>query len=300
MAGANHHAQHAGIARNRGAKAPPAGILVTNLGILRIAAMGTVAAIALELCAREVARRSPLELLTGLRPDHTLLAVVAAILAAGGMVASRTALTGRWRLWFIFGALFAGGVAAQLNLGARLQSDGFYYFAYLRSLAFDRDVEFTNDYRLLGLGDKPHLFRPTRTDHAQSAWTIGPAIVWSPFFAAGHLVARELSRNNPNVTANGISFPYRQAVCIAGLIYGLLGCWFMFGIAARLTDSRIAAAATAATVSGSFMLWYMVKEPSMTHAPSMALVAAFVLAWLVTRERRSTVSGYSLGCSPGS
>ena len=299
MAGANHHAQYAGIARNRGAKAPPAGILVTNLGILRIAAMGTVAAIALELCAREVVRRSPLELLTGLRPDHTLLAVVAAILAAGGMVASRTALTGRWRLWFIFGALFAGGVAAQLNLGARLQSDGFYYFAYLRSLAFDRDVEFTNDYRLLGLGDKAHLFRPTRTNHAQSAWTIGPAIVWSPFFAAGHLVARELSRNNPNVTANGISFPYRQAVCIAGLTYGLLGCWFMFGIAARLTDSRIAAAATTATVSGSFMLWYMVKEPSMTHAPSMALVAAFVLAWLVTREKRSTAQWILLGLLAG-
>ena len=62
--------------------------------------------------------------------------------------------------------------------GARLQSDGFYYYAYLRSLTFDRDVEFSNDYRMLGLGDKAHLFNPTPTGYAQSAWTIGPAIVW--------------------------------------------------------------------------------------------------------------------------
>ena len=39
----------------------------------------------------------------------------------------------------VLGALFTIGLALQLQLGARLQSDGFYYFAYLRSIAFDRD-----------------------------------------------------------------------------------------------------------------------------------------------------------------
>ncbi len=120
------------------------------------------------------------------------------------------------------------GVALQLQLGARLQSDGFYYFAYLRSLAFDRDVNFMNDYRMLGLGDKTYLFQPTRTGHAESAWTIGPAIVWSPFFAAGHVTALRLHASGANVSTDGTSFPYRQAVCIAGLFYGLLGCWFAY------------------------------------------------------------------------
>ena len=99
------------------------------------------------------------------------------------------------------------GSPCQLQLGARLQSDGFYYFSYLRSLAFDRDVDFRNDYTLLGLGDKPHLFQPTPTGHAQSAASIGPAILWAPFFAAGHVVALRLSATNPDVDANGISFP---------------------------------------------------------------------------------------------
>ena len=137
-------------------------------------------------------------------------------------------LTARW-LWpvrpagrpalttaTVFAALFASGLAMQLQFGARLQSDGFYYFAYLRSLAFDRDVNFMNDYRLIGLGDKPHLFEPTVTGHAHSAWTIGPAIVWAPFYGAGHLSARSLHARGRAVEVDGASYPYRQAICIAG------------------------------------------------------------------------------------
>ncbi len=205
----------------------------------------------------------------------------------------------RSRAPVLFAVLFALGVTAQLQLGARLQSDGFYYFAYLRSIAFDRDVDFTNDYRLLGLGDKAHLFEATVTGHAQSAWTVGPAVVWSPFFAAGHAVARQLSRSDPNVSTNGVSFPYRQAVCIAGLFYALLGCWFCFRLTARLYPAAVAGAATAFVIGGSFMLWYVVKEPSMTHAPSMAAVAGFVWGWLATRGDRTTRQWAWLGAVAG-
>ena len=227
------------------------------------------------------------------------------VLAAGVAAAIVFALGPRPRrglasgIALLFAVLFTAGVAVQIQLGARLQSDGFYYFAYLRSMAFDRDVELSNDYRLLGLGDKAHLFQLTPTKHAQSAWTVGPAILWAPFFAAGHLVARDLGQRDPNVTATGISFPYRQAVCIAGLFYGLLGCWFAFRFAGCLIDRRVAAAATATTIAGSFMLWYLLKEPSMTHAPSMALVAGFAWAWLATRERRSTAQWAMLGLVAG-
>lgn len=238
---------------------------------------------------------------SGARPG--LFALTAAALVAGALALAssrRAAPDARQsRAPVLFALLFAVGVAFQLQLGARLQSDGFYYFAYLRSIAFDRDVNFTNDYRLLGLGDKAHLFQPTPTGYAQSAWTIGPAIVWAPFFAAGHVVARQLSSSDPNVSANGISFPYRQAVCIAGLFYALLGCWFCFRAAARFYPQHLAAAATAVVVSGSFMLWYIVKEPSMTHAPSMAAVAGFVWAWLATRNERTTRQWAWLGALAG-
>lgn len=249
---------------------------------------------AVDLSGRSIARTSVLQALAGVRLDPWTLVAVAAAAAAALIGLTRTR-----RVPVVLATLFAAGAAAQLALGARLQSDGFYYFAYLRSIAFDRDVDFANDYRLLGLGDKPHLFEPTPTGYAQSAWTIGPAIVWSPFFAAGHLAAGRLAATNPNVSTNGISFPYRQAVCIAGLFYGLIGCWFCYRLTARFADPRVAAGATVFVVGGSFMLWYFVKEPSMTHAPSMAAVAGFVWAWTATHGRRTPGQWALLGILAG-
>jgi hypothetical protein len=241
----------------------------------------------LELCAREVARRSVIERLIGHRPGAVMLVLVLAIAAAALLRPDATSSSRRReRACLLLAVLFAAGLGFQLQLGARLQSDGFYYFSYLRSLAFDRDVDFANDYRLLGLDDKPHLFVATPTGHAQSAASIGPAILWAPFFGVGHLVARSLSARHPDIDTNGISFPYRQAVCIAGLFYGLIGCWFCFRLVRRFYGAALGGLAVALTVTGSFLLWYLVKEPSMTHGPSMAAVAAFVWRWLATRDER--------------
>ncbi len=245
-----------------------------------------------------MARRSIAHALTGLTPPGWFLVIVAfaaVVVAAAAEPRERRASV----VPLLFGALLAAGLALQLALGARLQSDGFYYFAYLRSMAFDRDVDFTNDYRLLGLGDKTYLFGPTRTGHAHSAWTIGPAIVWSPFFLAGHLVAEGLHHAGADVATDGTSYPYRQSVCVAGLVYGLLGCWFCYRLTRRLFPAEYAAASVALVVSGSFMLWYLVKEPSMTHAASMAGVAALAWGWAATRDARTLRAWALLGALAG-
>jgi hypothetical protein len=253
-----------------------------------------LALIALELCSREIARRSLLTSLGGVESTLTALITSAVIAAGVTVIIFRSCRTAA-----LFSLLFIIGMSCQLRLAARLQSDGFYYYSYLRSLAFDRDVDFTNDYKMLGLGDKAHLFNPTPTGYAQSAWTIGPAIVWAPFFAAAHPVAKYLNAGGADVSTNGVSYPYRQAVCVAGLVYGLLGCWFTYRLTAMFFTRRKAAAATAFTVCGSFMLWYLVKEPSMTHAPSMAGVAGFTWLWLATLERRTLAQWALLGAIAG-
>lgn len=257
-------------------------------GVYRGAALTLAVLCAIEMGIREIARRSLVHLALGPTPPAWLMVVLASVLV---IVARRPAA--------ILIPLFALGIALQIHLGARLQSDGFYYYAYLRSIAFDRDVDFTNDYRILGLGRKANLFVPTPTGHAQSAWTIGPAIVWSPFFAVGHVVAARLHAGGADVSVDGTSFPYRQAVCVAGLFYGLLGCWFCYRLTRRIRPAPLAAAAVALTIAGSFMLWYVVAEPTMTHAPSMAAVAGFVWLWLATRDARSLGMWALLGAVAG-
>jgi hypothetical protein len=238
--------------------------------VARAAGWLAVLGSAIELTLREVARRSAFEAVSGVRPGLVTLVALAGAGAALAWwsrpkAAADAVRAGSVRAWdggppILFAFLFTVGVSCQLALGARLQSDGFYYYSYLRSLAFDGDVEFSNDYRLLGLGDKPHLFEPTPTGYAQSAWTIGPAIVWAPFVGAGHLVARSLHAQGAPVSTDGVSYPYRQAVCIAGLVYGLLGCWFSFRLTSHVVSRPRAAAAVATTVAGSFMLWYLIRS----------------------------------------
>jgi len=258
------------------------------MGALVFIARLALAAAALDMAARQVARRS-LWALAGIEVNARTVLVVALLAAmAGGISAWPREPRGSARssriVSFVLALAFVAGLFAQLNLGARLQSDGFYYFAYARSLWFDRDVDFTNDYRLLGLTSAQHqfLYTPTSTGHAQTAWSIGPAIAWAPFFAVGHVVALGLRGQGHEVAVDGTSYPYRQAVCTAGLFYGLLGAWCCWRLTRLFFDAGVAAGATIVTVAGSFILWYMVKEPSMSHAPSMAAVAAFVWAWTAT------------------
>ncbi len=254
----------------------------------------------LDLALRLVARRGLLQL-TFFDSDPTPAAVLAGLLvlaAAGTAVAYRAR---RSAATFVLAAAMGVGLVAQATLGARLQSDGFYYYAYLRSLAFDRDVNLANDYRLLGLDDAQHrsLFLPTVTGHAQSAWSIGPAIAWSPFFAAGHAVAGLLGRRGEAINRNGTAYPYRQAIVVAGLFYGLLGLWFTYRFVRLFRPAPEAIASVVLTAAGSFVLWYLVREPTMSHALSMAAVAGFLWCWAANRDRRTTAGWLAVGLAGG-
>jgi hypothetical protein len=273
----------------------PRTILAGTGGLILVVAVA-------DLCGRELARASLLAAL-GLGSSEWRAFGVAMVGVALVLTGVGTGLRSPARRRLAIAALltltFAAGVVAQLRLGARLQSDGFYYYAYLRSIWFDRDVDFTNDYRMLGLGDKPYLFEPTVTGHAQSAWTIGPAIAWSPFFAVGHLVAKGLNARGQPVSIDGTSFPYRQAVCLAGLFYGVLGLWWCGRLASAYARIPIALLATIGIGGGSFILWYLVKEPTMTHAASLAAVAGFCLLWSRTTQARSRPAWLALGLVAG-
>ncbi len=264
-------------------------------GALVVALIG-----ALDLALRLVARRGLLAFLS-LGRDPGTAAVLAAVLvcAAIGCAAARRAR--RSPVALVLTAAMAAGLVAEGRLGARLQSDGFYYYAYLRSLAFDHDVDLANDYRLLGLDDAQHrfLFQPTVTEHAQSAWAVGPALVWSPFFGAGHLVARALARRGEAIDTIGTAYPYRQAVVVAGLFYGLLGLWFTYRFVRVYRSAPEAIAGVVLTAAGSFVLWYLVREPTMSHSLSMAAVAGFLWCWAARRDTRTPAGWLALGLAGG-
>ena len=72
---------------------------------------------------------------------------------------------------YLLGVLLVAVVIAQQALNDGVTSDGCLYFAYLRSLVFDRDVQIGPELQFLRLPPRPHVVVP-----------IGPAIVWAPFY----------------------------------------------------------------------------------------------------------------------
>ena len=174
-------------------------------------------------------------------------------------------------------------------------------FLVLRSLAFDRTSISRTTTRSWVCGTSHTCSsrhqratpNPPRRSARQSS---GPR-----FSRAAHLTALRLRADHPDIDANGISFPYRQAVCVAGLLYGLIGCWFCFRLTRAVLREYAGGTRDDVAVSGSFILWYLVKEPSMTHGPSMAAVAGFAWAWIATRERhrRTTRQWAWLGAIAG-
>src|SRR6188508_1166787 len=104
-------------------------------------------------------------------------------------------------------------------------SDEVQYFAYLRSLWFDGDVSFENEYQHFydkGIAasqgfHETFLERTTETGRRINFGTIGCAILWSPFYLAGDLVARATG-----APVDGFSKPYVAAVAYGSAVYGFL------------------------------------------------------------------------------
>jgi hypothetical protein len=180
-------------------------------------------------------------------------------------------------------------------------SDEIEYFSYLRSVWFDHDLSFDNEYRYfydrgIGRGARFHeafLETTAATGLRVNLAPVGTAIMWAPFYAvadAGVRVARHLGSRVP---ADGFSRPYIAAVTYGSAVYGFLAV-LLSGLAVRRILGA-GAPAVAAVWLGTPLVFYMYVAPGFSHACSAFAVAAFVVTWLRVRETWSLGGVVALG-----
>jgi hypothetical protein len=183
-------------------------------------------------------------------------------------------------------------------------SDEVQYFSYLRSLWFDRDVSFENEYRWFyerGIAQAEDfrvafLELETPTGRRMNFGTIGSAILWAPFYAvadAGVRLARVAGRDVP---ADGFSPPYIAAVAYGSAVYGFLTVLLGIGAARRLLGHVPIGPALAIGI-GTPLLFYTYIAPPFAHATSAFAVALFVTVWLHVRGTWSVRGAILLGLS---
>lgn len=164
-------------------------------------------------------------------------------------------------------------------------------FVYLRSIWFDRDLSFDNEYRWFvdaGFTRDP-LFRATFIDGPLATTAtglrpnyapVGSSILWAPFFAVADVIVRVRG----TAPADGLSPPYLTAITIGSAVYGALAVALGIAVARRVTGGS-GIAASLVVLAGTPLVFYMYAMPGMSHAPAAFAVALFIWTWLRVRER---------------
>jgi hypothetical protein len=189
-----------------------------------------------------------------------------------------------------------------------VRGDGVGYYAYARAPLIEHSLDFTHDYqqanerfregRLDAAGNVKPDFR-TRTGHLDNHFTVGPAILWSPFLLLAHggvLLARALGASVP---ADGFSTPYRYAMAFGTCLYGFLGLLLAFRLTRKYLGPTFAFVATLAIWWATPLPVYMYFNPSWSHAHSAFAVALFLWYWDATREQRTLTGWLTLGLIAG-
>ena len=188
--------------------------------------------------------------------------------------------------------LYAVGVLIADTHG--ITTDGVTYFAQLRSVVVDGDLDVTREFANLG--------QPARPNHVVP---IGPTLIWTPLYllvtlvdAIGRAVGAWTEPADP--TTQGLGLPYVRAVLLSSFAVGAAGLWALL----LHLRSRFAPGVAGTTVVLLFgatpLFWYMVYEPSMTHAASFGFAALFAVAsarWVPAgaTRRQSLVLGTLVG-----
>ena len=176
----------------------------------------------------------------------------------------------------------------------RLEADSAEYFALLRSLYCDRDVDLANEYQHFGWLTRWDKAQPTVTGHRRTIFSVGPALLWLPFYATGDALARTAGQ-----VEDGFSPWHVRAVGLGSLAFVVAGLLLLDAPLRGLVPRGVATAALLVLFYATFLWWYAVYEPVTSHAGSFALSAvAERLLWdarAALSRSRSLALGLALG-----
>jgi hypothetical protein len=199
---------------------------------------------------------------------------------------------------FLFALAYLAGVLVYPSRSGRIiNGDAIQYFAYLQSAVADRDLDFSNDYRQLYRTSDPEanvwLRSRTPAGRLPNMMSVGPAVLWSPFYIATRFVL------GADVSGGRAQAVVYASVGVAGVFYAAIGAWLAFLACARLFPQSAAFWATMVVWLGGPALYYSSVSPTYSHATSLFAVSLFTYVWLRTRGRCGFGRALLLGALAG-
>jgi len=170
------------------------------------------------------------------------------------------------------------------NPSGLISHDGPGYFSYLRSLVFDHDLDFRNEYRYFGFASND-VAGTTATGLAPNPWSIGPALLWSPFYLSAHALSLMALSMGIQADVHGYGLAYQSAVCIATITYVTAGSVLTYRVCRRYFSPYASLMAVAGVYLASSLIHYTVAAPALSHGTSFFTVSLFLYLWHPPRSR---------------
>jgi hypothetical protein len=169
--------------------------------------------------------------------------------------------------------------------------DGVGYYSYLPSVVINHNLDLSYAYAHYSK-TFPYLWhsKDPITHLTINSYLVGTAILWSPFFLAGHLFA--ILSDYP---ADGFSAPYVVATCLGSSIYAFLALILAYRFSKRFFPNQDCILATVGIWFASSLIYYMWLDPSMSHSVSAFLVALFLYATCVWHPKRADLKWPAAG-----
>jgi hypothetical protein len=182
------------------------------------------------------------------------------------------------------------------------------YYAYARSLFFDGDLNFANDYTFLVRTLHPDMAGPYSQLLAENPgmprnhFNAGPGFSALPALAAARAIAGARILFAGAETVSPFAPLYAFAFLVANITYGIGAMFLAHRVLRRWFDPWVAAFAVwGAALCGPF-LYYLFVAPGMSHLTSAFFVTLAVAAWFWWREadgRAATWRGFAAGLCVG-
>jgi hypothetical protein len=235
------------------------------------------------------------------RPPEWLVAATGLPLLVLGSRAAYRGHAGSWRdfvrrTWDVHavGVILLVALAVQCADTHGVTTDGVIYLSQLRSAIFDGDLDVAAEFA--------YLHQPPRPSHVVP---IGPTFVWLPLYGvvAAFDTMWQLLGWSPapaDRISRGLTLPYVRAALLSSFWIAAAGLFVIHARLRREFAPAVALCATAMLFAATPLVWYVVYEPSMTHAASFGFAAIFVVtAASLTSVAMSVPSSVLLGALLG-
>ena len=182
-------------------------------------------------------------------------------------------------LLLIAACYLAGFLAHAAILKKTVYGDGIFYYSWMRSVVVDHDVAFSDEYAHF------HTGQPTTSLRLPgNKYSIGPALLWSPWFFWTHSVVR----------GSGYELPYQLVTGLTGVFYALIGLLLLFLVLNKYFDNTASLAAIIGIAGATNLLFYGSLDTVNSHAASFFASVLF-LTFLFQKPK----NWFAVGCALG-